>query len=66
MQFISPVVVLEECSADGEVRIVTGSDDQEGTVEICFEGVYGTICDDMWDILDAKVVCRQLGFSGNG
>ena len=46
---------------DATIRLV-GASKLEGRVEIMYQGIWGTICDDGWDDIDATVVCRELGF----
>ena len=39
-----------------------GGSINEGRVEVCVNGMWGTVTISGWDSRDATVVCKQLGY----
>nr|AJT35020.1 sperm-activating peptide receptor [Diadema mexicanum]AJT35021.1 sperm-activating peptide receptor [Diadema mexicanum] len=48
--------------ADGTLRLANGDSPNEGTVEVFWSGVWGSVCKQEFEKVDGNVVCRQLGF----
>ena len=49
----------------GAIRLQGGTSSR-GRVEVCNNNIWGTVCDDFWGDVDARVACRQLGLPTAG
>ena len=58
-------ILVTSCPSTN-IRLVGGGDINEGRVEICIHGAWGTVCNDLWGVQDAMVVCNQLGYLPEG
>ena len=46
------------------IRLVNGTNEKEGRVEIYWNNQWSTVCDDYWDNNEGSVICKQLGYIG--
>lgn len=64
--FVSLFFTVAVVCQNGDLRLVNGSVSWVGRIEICWNEVWGTICDRSWGQFEANVACRQLGYAAIG
>ena len=47
----------------GVVKMLGSKETNRGLVKICVNNTWGIVCDHDFDSREARVVCRQLGYS---
>jgi len=53
--------VLSLLLLGAQIRLAGSNQAREGRLEVYYNGVWGTVCDDLFDDIDASVACFQLG-----
>ena len=51
---------------EGEVRLLGGPDKFSGVLTVCVNGALTLVCERNFDIREANVICRQVGFVDRG
>ena len=65
MSHISPCMYVDGC-AQHSIRLQDGSSIADGRVEVCSNNHWGTVCDDSFGSVEARLVCEQQGFMTTG
>ena len=63
---IASTLIIFCTAAKVPIRLVGGAKStffHSGRVEVFINGQWGTVCDNSWSSSDARVVCRQLGYT---
>lgn len=58
------LMLLEPLAIKVRLRPLSASKEGKGRVEVLYNEVWGTICDDYWGLDEAHVICRMLNYSG--
>ena len=54
------------CS-DGDVRLIGGKTEYEGTLLLCINNAWGTVCQtNGWNDVEAQIACNNLGYKSQG
>ena len=51
---------------DGDLRLIGGLVDSEGTVEMCLDGGWNSLCSRNWGDEETLMVCKQLQLPTDG
>ena len=75
MKIIIPIIITDDnytitdCE-DGSIRLVGGPNPSEGRVEVCYNQVWGTVCNSNLNSnlyqSYGNLVCKQLGYQPTG
>ncbi|XP_055855042.1 protein bark beetle isoform X1 [Episyrphus balteatus] len=58
-------IMRKEDLTDVPVRLLGGSGEHEGRLQIFLDDRWGTVCDYGWNIINAALVCHHLGYTLN-